>query len=101
MGRTARRPGSPPGGLKALRQKQPWEHRVQRTQVLLPGAKGLHGPLSPRVETLGPSDRYVINAMDVLTAGGGRLRTCKGPRCGGGFIALKAPGDSIDRARTV
>src|SRR2546427_4035990 len=25
------------GGLKALRQKQPWEHRVQGTHVLLPG----------------------------------------------------------------
>src|SRR5438128_11398413 len=57
-------------GLKALRRRQPWEHRVQGRHVLLSGAKGLHGPLSPRVETQGPSDRYVINAMDVLTAVG-------------------------------
>ena len=101
MGRTARRPGSPPGGLKALRQKQPWEHRVQRTQVLLPGAKGLHGPLSPRVETLGPSDRYVINAMDVLTEVGDRLRTCKRPGCGRAFIAVKRQEHCIDCAKAV
>src|SRR5206468_7182525 len=99
MGRTARRPGSPPGGLKALRQKQPWEHRVQRTQVLLPGAKGLHGPLSPRVETLGPSDRYVINAMDVLTEVGDRLRTRKRPGCGRAFIAVKRQEHCIDCAK--
>src|SRR5262249_28160010 len=54
-------------GLQALRQKQPWEHAVQGTHVLLPGAKGLHGPLTRRFETRGPSDRCVINAMDVLT----------------------------------
>ena len=58
------------GGLKALRRKQSWEHPVQSRHVLLSGAKGLHGPLSRRFETQGPSDRYVINAMDVLTAVG-------------------------------
>ncbi|SRR5712691_6868954 len=68
-------------GLKTLRKKQPWEHAVQGTHVLLPGAKGLHGPLTRRFETPGPSDRCVINAMDVLVEVGDRLRTCKRPCC--------------------
>src|SRR5207245_10786879 len=62
-------------GLKALRRRQPWEHRVQGRHVLLSGARGVHGPLSPRVETQGPSDRYDIDAMDVPAAMGARLRT--------------------------
>src|SRR3989442_1445862 len=82
-------------GLKALRRRQPWEHRVPSRHVLLSGAKGLHGPLSPRVETLGPSDRYVINAMDGLTAVGDRLRTCKRPGCGRAFIAVKRQEHSL------
>ncbi|PYN88577.1 MAG: hypothetical protein DMD89_35845 [Candidatus Rokuibacteriota bacterium] len=86
-------------GLKALRRRQPWEHRVPSRHVLLSGAKGLHGPLSPRVETLGPSDRYVINAMDVLTAVGDRLRTCKRPGCGRAFIAVKRQEHCIDCAK--
>jgi len=69
--------------------------------VLLSGAKGLHGPLSPRVETQGPSDRYVINAMDVLTAVGDRLRTCKRPGCGRAFIAVKRQEHCIDCAKAV
>ena len=89
------------GGLQALRQKQPWEHGVQGTHVLLPGAKGLHGPLSRRVETQGPSDRYVINAMDVLTEVGDRLRTCKRPGCGRAFIAVKRQEHCIDCAKAV
>ena len=88
-------------GLKALRRRQPWEHRVPSRHVLLSGAKGLHGPLSPRVETLGPSDRYVINAMDVLTAVGDRLRTCKRPGCGRAFIAVKRQEHCIDCAKAV
>src|SRR3989454_10142628 len=68
-------------GLKALHRKQPWEPRVQGRHVLLSGAKGLHGPLSRRFETQRPSDRYVVNAMDVLTEVGDRLRTCKRPGC--------------------
>ena len=88
-------------GLTALRRRQPWEHRVPSRHVLLSGAKGLHGPLSPRVETLGPSDRYVINAMDVLTAVGDRLRTCKRPGCGRAFIAVKRQEHCIDCAKAV
>ena len=88
-------------GLKALRRRQPWEHRVQGRHVLLSGAKGLHGPLSPRVETQGPSDRYVIHAMDVLTAVGDRLRTCKRPGCGRAFIAVKRQEHCIDCAKAV
>src|SRR3989454_10548341 len=79
------------GGLKALRRKQPWEHRVQGRHVLLSGAKGLHGPLSRRFETQGPSDRYVINAMDVLTEVGDRLRTRKRPRRGAAVISRQGP----------
>src|SRR2546425_200099 len=88
-------------GLKALRRRQPWEHPVQSRHVLLSGAKGLHGPLSPRVETQGPSDRYVINAMDVLTEVGDRLRTCKRPGCGRAFIAVKRQEHCIDCAKAV
>ena len=88
-------------GLKALRRRQPWEHRVPSRHVLLSGAKGLHGPLSRRFETQGPSDRYVINAMDVLTEVGDRLRTCKRPRCGRAFIAVKRQEHCIDCAKAV
>src|SRR5216117_3301166 len=88
-------------GLKALHRKQPWEHRVQGRHVLLSGAKGLHGPLSRRFETQGPSDRYVINAMDVLTEVGDRLRTCKRPGCGRAFIAVKRQEHCIDCAKAV
>src|SRR6266853_1567095 len=83
------------------RRKQPWEHRVQGRHVLLSGAKGLHGPLSRRFETQGPSDRYVINAMDVLTEVGDRLRTCKRPGCGRAFIAVKRQEHCIDCAKAV
>src|SRR5262249_27077088 len=76
-------------GLKALRQKQPWEHQFRGTQVLLSGAKGLHGPLTRRFETQAPSDRCVVNAMDVLTEVGDKLRTCKRPSCTQAFIAVK------------
>ena len=86
-------------GLKTLRKKQPWEHAVQGTHVLLPGAKGLHGPLTRRFETRGPSDRCVINAMDVLTEVGDRLRTCKGHDCERTFIAVKRQEHCIDCAK--
>src|SRR5262249_34097561 len=66
-------------GLGALRKNEPWQYKFRGTHVLLSGAKGLHGPLSRRFETQGPSERCVINAMDVLTEVGDRLRTCKGP----------------------
>ena len=88
-------------GLKALHRKQPWEHRVQGRHLLLSGAKGLHGPLSRRFETQRPSDRYVVNAMDVLTEVGDRLRTCKRPGCGRAFIAVKRQEHCIDCAKAV
>ena len=86
-------------GLKALGQKQPWEHQFRGTQVLLSGAKGLHGPLTRRFETQAPSDRCVINAMDVLTEVGDRLRTCKRRGCGQAFIAVKRQEYCIDCAK--
>jgi len=86
------------GGLTALHRKQPWEHRVQGRHVLLSGAKGLHGPLSRRFETQRPSDRYVVNAMDVLTEVGdsvvGYATTTRYRRC---CRLRRSPGQSAPR----
>lgn len=76
-------------GLNQLRAGQPWRLEITGEHVLVPGPRGLDGPLDGRFEARWPWHRFLISAMDLLVAVGDRLRACRGAGCERVFVAVR------------